>query len=169
MYQTMARVIKRNGTVQAMNPEKIRAYVDCAIRDEVINRVNLMRQILKGMPECIATEKIPAYLSETCMSKGHTLLAGRLAIIDLHSRTPKTFREAMSKLPLAPEVMRRVNTLPLDKYIDHGQDFTYDIFAVRTLMRAYLMRADKHIVERPQYMLMRVACSLYSSEHAIVE
>lgn len=166
----MAKVIKRDGSVQPMNPEKIQKYVACAGEtDEVVNRVNLMRQILKGMPDCIATEKIPAYLSETCMSKGHTLLAGRLAMIDLHSQTPNMFRAAMCRLPLAPDVKHRAMTLPLDKYIDHGQDFTYDIFAVRTLMRAYLMKVDGKIVERPQYMLMRVACSLYASEHDIVE
>ena len=165
----MAQVIKRDGSTQVFNPEKIQTYVDRVHTDEVVNRVNLMRQILQGMPDCIATEKIPAYLSETCMSKGHTLLAGRLAMIDLHSQTPNMFRAAMCRLPLAPDVKKRALSLPLDKYIDHGQDFSYDIFAVRTLMRAYLMKVDGKIVERPQYMLMRVACSLYDSEHAIVE
>ena len=90
----MALVIKRNGKSEPMNPDKIKAFVDCAIRDdEVVNRVNLMKQILKGMPECIATEKICLPL-ETCMSKGHAT-AGRLAIIDLRKNTPNTFREAM--------------------------------------------------------------------------
>ena len=80
----------------------------------------------------------------------------------------ETEAAAMCRLPLAPEVRRRALHLPLDKHIDHSMDFTYDIFAVRTLMRAYLMRANGKIVERPQYMLMRVACSLYETEQDIV-
>ena len=166
----MATVVKRNGLTEIMNPSKIRAFVDIAIDDSSpINRSQLMKHILKGMPDTICTANIPAYLSEACMSKGHTLVAGRLAMLDLHKNTPHTFREAMCLLPLAPEVRNRALNLPLDNYIDHGMDFTYDIFAVRTLMRAYLMRADNNIVERPQYMLMRVACSLYDNEAQIVE
>lgn len=166
----MAQVIKRSGTVEPMNPDKLRAFVDIALDDHsTVDRVQLMRQILKGMPSTIAAEKIPAYLSEACMSKGHTLLAGRLAMLDLHKNTPNMFRAAMCRLPLAPDVRHRATTLPLDKYIDHSQDFTYDIFAVRTLTRAYLMRVGGKIVERPQYMLMRVACGLYTTEKDIVQ
>ena len=166
----MATVVKRNGLTEMMNPSKIQAFVDIAIDDSSpINRSQLMKHILKGMPDTISTANIPAYLSEACMSKGHTLVAGRLAMLDLHKNTPHTFREAMCLLPLAPEVRNRALNLSLDNYIDHGMDFTYDIFAVRTLMRAYLMRVDNNIVERPQYMLMRVACSLYDNEAQIVE
>lgn len=165
----MSTVVKRNGLVEAMNPAKLEAFVGIAIDDgSSLNRVHLMRHILKGMPDSIPTAQIPAYLSEACMSKGHTLLAGRLAMIDLHKNTPNMFRAAMCRLPLAPEVRRRALQMPLDQHIDHSMDFTYDIFAVRTLMRAYLMRANGKIVERPQYMLMRVACSLYETEQDIV-
>ena len=85
-------------------PSKIRAFVDIAIDDSSpINRSQLMKHILKGMPDTICTANIPAYLSEACMSKGHTLVAGRLAMLDLHKNTPHTFREAMCLLLSPPK------------------------------------------------------------------
>ena len=59
-------------------------------------------------------------------------------------------------LPLDPAFHEKVKRLQLDDHIVHENDFTYDLFALRTLERSYLMR-DEHsrIVERPQYMLMR--------------
>ena len=53
-------------------------------------------------------------------------------------------------------------------------DFEYDYFAFKILERAYLLKMDGKICERPQYLLMRVAigmhgfdiCLLYTSDAA---
>jgi ribonucleotide reductase alpha subunit len=59
--------------------------------------------------------------------------------------------------------------MQLDDHIIQNNDFTYDLFALRTLERSYLMRNEHgDIIERPQYMLMRVAASLYDTVDEIV-
>lgn len=50
------------------------------------------------------------------------------------------------------------------------RDFTYSIFAIKTLERSYLMRIDDRIVERPQHMLMRCAVGIHGEDiDAVIE
>ena len=44
----------------------------------------------------------------------------------------------------------------LEEMIDYKRDFLIDFFGYKTLERAYLMRINKKIVERPQHMWMRL-------------
>ena len=54
----------------------------------------------------------------------------------------------------------RKHSKVLDATINHNDDYKYTYFGVRTLMRSYLKRVDDKIIERPQYLLMRVAVFL---------
>merc|ERR1719401_228277 len=49
----------------------------------------------------------------------------------------------------------------LDAAIDYMRDYDYDYFGFKTLEKAYLLRVNNKIVERPQHMLMRVACGIH--------
>ena len=44
------------------------------------------------------------------------------------------------------------------------RDFNYDFFGYKTLERAYLMRLNGKIVERPQHMLMRVSVGIHGDD-----
>jgi ribonucleoside-diphosphate reductase alpha chain len=46
----------------------------------------------------------------------------------------------------------------------YDNDFTYDYFGFKTLERAYLMRINGKIVERPQHLLMRVALAIHKDD-----
>ena len=48
--------------------------------------------------------------------------------------------------------------------LDYDKDFNYDYFGFKTLERAYLMRINDKIVERPQHLLMRVALSIHKDD-----
>merc|ERR1719316_394019 len=54
----------------------------------------------------------------------------------------------------------------LDAAIDYKRDFGYDYFGFKTLEKSYLLRVHGKIVERPQHMLMRVACGIHSGDVA---
>jgi len=49
----------------------------------------------------------------------------------------------------------------LTKALDSCRDFNYDFFGVKTLERAYLLRLNGKIAERPQQMLMRVCIGIH--------
>lgn len=50
----------------------------------------------------------------------------------------------------------------LDAAIKYQRDFDYDYFGFKTLEKAYLLRVHGNIIERPQHMLMRVACGIHT-------
>ena len=49
----------------------------------------------------------------------------------------------------------------LNDYIDYERDFLIDYFGFKTLERAYLLKKDDKIIERPQHMWMRVALGIH--------
>jgi ribonucleoside-diphosphate reductase alpha chain len=49
----------------------------------------------------------------------------------------------------------------IEAEIDYTRDYQYDYFGLKTLEKSYLMMLDDRIVERPQDMLMRVACGIH--------
>lgn len=71
----------------------------------------------------------------------------------------------------APLVTREFNNFVqrhadlLDRAIEHARDFEFDIFALKTLMRSYLIQIDKEVAERPQYLWMRVATHIFGPRY----
>merc|ERR1719316_2312786 len=60
----------------------------------------------------------------------------------------------------------REHAVELDAAIDYTRDYDYDYFGFKTLEKSYLLRVHGKIVERPQHMLMRVACGIHSGDAA---
>jgi ribonucleoside-diphosphate reductase alpha subunit len=58
------------------------------------------------------------------------------------------------------------NAAELDKAIDYTRDYGYDYFGFKTLEKSYLLRIHGKIVERPQHMIMRVACGIHEGDVA---
>ena len=56
------------------------------------------------------------------------------------------------------------NQEKLASSIVYDRDFSYDFFAFKTLERAYLLKLDNKIAERPQHMIMRVACGIHMDD-----
>ena len=160
-------VIKRNGTKEPVSKKKIQTFLSYMGETKA---PNLLSTIMKGMPAEISSLQLNTYFANTIQAAGYGLVAGRVEMAQLHKMTSSSFTKAMMQLPLDPMFKSKIQNINLDDEIIHENDFTYDLFAFRTLKRSYLMK-DKYgnIVERPQYMLMRVAASLYSMKEKIVE
>ena len=157
-------VTKRNGTHEPVSKNKIQTFLGRAGY-----KGNVVDTILKGMPRKIASKELNAYFAATLQAAGHGLAAGRVEMLNLHRNTSPSFTETMLLLPLDAKFQQKVMRMQLDEHIVHENDFTYDLFALRTLQRSYLMQHDDKIVERPQYMLMRVAASLYDTKEDVIE
>ncbi|NRA88790.1 MAG: ribonucleoside-diphosphate reductase subunit alpha, partial [Rhizobiales bacterium] len=52
----------------------------------------------------------------------------------------------------------------IEKIIDYNLDYTFDYFALTTLMRAYFLKVDDKVVERPQDLWMRCALTVTGKE-----
>ena len=55
------------------------------------------------------------------------------------------------------------------RMINFDRDFNIDYFGFKTLERAYLLRVNGKIVERPQHMWMRVAIAIHGDNFELVE
>ncbi|MCS6970692.1 MAG: ribonucleoside-diphosphate reductase subunit alpha [Planctomycetota bacterium] len=103
-------------------------------------------------------------------------LAARLQVALLHEDTPATFSAAMEALAgrrdalgrpspaISGELLAvvRAHRATLDAAIRHERDFEFDFLGICTLLQSYLQRVDGRLVERPQYLWMRVALGIHA-------
>lgn len=106
-------------------------------------------------------------------------LAARLMVAALHASTPKTFSEAMEALycSVSPSTGRpcpvisdevatvtRKNKDRLNRAINTALDYEFNYAGVLKLRTSYLLRSGGEIVERPQYMYMRVSIGIHGAD-----
>jgi len=127
---------------------------------------SLADKIVKALPDSMTEKSLCDYVAATAQSEEHGMLAGNIVMTYLHVRS-KPFTETMLKLPLSPAFQEKIKRLQLDEHLMLQNDFTYDLFALRTLQKGYLLSANG-VTERPQHMLMRVAASLHDDKESIL-
>ena len=97
-------------------------------------------------------------------------MASRIVISNHHKSTSPSFSETIyilynnkdihgNKNPLvSSEIFKIVmeNKNKLNDIINYNNDYFFDYFGFKTLERAYLLRVNHKIIERPQQMLMSI-------------
>merc|ERR1712176_855626 len=181
-------VIKRDGERQEVKfdsiTKRIRTLCD-GLDPDYIDPVVVTKKVIEGFYNGIPTSEIDKLAAETCayMSQKHpdfSTLAARIAVSNLHKNTADSFTEACRLLYeyvdkqgrraslLSDEVWEFIsaNSERLDSAIDYTRDHDYDYFGFKTLEKSYLLRVHGKIVERPQSMIMRVACGIHCGDVA---
>eukprot|EP00808_Paulinella_micropora_P004672 g81343.t1 len=180
-------VIKRNGRKEPVHFDKITSRIrklcyglDPAYVDPAMVSQKVCIAVYKG----VTTVELDELAAETAaaLASDHPdygLLAARIAVSNLHKETRKSFSETCTllyeyvlpktgkKTPLlADNVYQFImdNAGALDSALVFARDFKYDYFGFKTLQRSYLMKINGQIVERPQHMLMRVACGIHTGD-----
>jgi ribonucleoside-diphosphate reductase alpha chain len=173
-------VIKRDGNEQNFNQHKMNSFIaECITLSPPLMHIDmsLVSGIIKeGLGRKMSADSILKYVAEcvaalSTKSYDYALLAGRIDSIELVRNTPSTFKEAMirAKPLLDKAFVRKIESHDYDQYIIGAADYNYDIFGIRTLKKSYLLRDENGFIERPQYMLMRVAVFLTDTpEEAVV-
>ena len=153
-------------------------YVDAAL---VADRVS------KGAFQGISETELDGLAAETAayMSTDHpdyAVLAARIAIKSLHKATVSTFSEAIEILYRYVEpktglgagfisdkvydIVQR-NKVSIDTKIQTSRDFNFDYFGIKTLEKSYLLKIGDKVVERLQYLLMRVVLGIHMEDENI--
>lgn len=140
--------------------------------------------VVRGIFDGITTAQLDEYAANysstlTVEHPDYGVLAGRIAVSNLQKSTSKKFSEAMRQLhenynettlkyqPLISDQLYEVvkkHAKRLDDAIIHKRDFDFTYFGFRTLERAYLLRSGGKIVERPQFMFMRVSLGIHMDD-----
>ena len=162
-------VVKRNGHTVEVSFDKILKRI-MVLGNEVqlsMNYTELAIQIIDQLYDGIETRKIDEISAQLCASQiskhpNYGILSSRIIISNLHKNTFPVFSDAIDYFILHSdehilsdqfiECIHKHKDV-YNKMIVHDRDFNIDYFGFKTLERAYLLRRDGKIVERPQYML----------------
>ena len=181
------QVVKRAGSTEDVSFDKILNRLKALGREceppLALNYADLVMRVADQLYSGIATSAIDELTAQQCaaMSTTHLsygVLAGRIVISNCHKTTPKSFGDAMKRLYYAEDQSGQHSALiskelwlyvhahadQLEALIDYSRDYKTDYFGFKTLERAYLMRDQNGIVERPQHMWLRVAVAIHMGD-----
>jgi ribonucleoside-diphosphate reductase alpha subunit len=177
-------VTKRDGELEIVSFDKILRRIK-RIGQEVdikINYTTLAMKIIDQLYNKISTTKIDELTAEQCasmssISPDYNTLAGRIIISNHHKNTEQSFPKVVNKLynyhdkqnnhsPLVSQQLYDFvseHAEYLETVCDYNNDYLIDYFGYKTLERAYLIRIDNVVIERPQHMWLRVAIGIHST------
>ena len=177
------KVKKRNGELEEMRYDKITKRISALCHDlnmDYVDPTYITLKVTQGIYDGISTIELDKLAAETAaqMTSTHpdyAKLAGRISVSNLHKSTPRKFSQCIKELYsfiepktgkestlISDEVYEFVmeNKEVIDGAIDMNRDLDFDYFGFKTLERSYLLKIGNRIVERPQYMYMRVAVGI---------
>lgn len=179
-------VIKRDGSRQKVRFDKIQSRIERLATGlwDGLDIAKITQKVIQGLENNMRTSDLDESATDITASFGtrhpdYTILAGRIAVSNLHKNTSGSFCETVQKLhahvhastgkhmPLVSDELLDVVTalrVEIEAKMDYNLDYKYDIFGFRTLQRSYLIRMHGEIVERPQHMIMRVALGIHGAD-----
>lgn len=176
-------VIKRNNKRELISFDKILKRIRSIGRQQNLTNImyaHISMKVIDQLHDNIKTTQIDELTAEECASMisqhpDYSLLASAIIVSNLHKNTIPSFYETMKILYescddndvktniISDSLMTFIvnNHDVIDNMIDWTRDYNFDYFGLKTLERAYLMRSNGKIVERPQHMWMRVAVAIH--------
>ena len=180
-------VVKRDGRQETVHFDKITSRIArlCyGLNPSYVDPILVSQKVCLGVYKGVTTSELDELAAETAahltsLHPDFGLLAARIAVSNLHKSTMKSFSATCERLyhyieprtgKLAPMLADDVyqfivaNADRLNSAIVYDRDFGYDYFGFKTLQYSYLLKINGQIVERPQHMIMRVACGIHTGD-----
>ena len=163
-------VIKRDGTKEPVSLDKITNRISVLSTGLSIDPIIIAQKAIPGLYSDITSTEIDNYLAETAAAltvehPDYSYLAARIKSNSLHKETPgfviatkNLFDDGLIQENYYNKVMQ--NTDAIESIIDYDRDYSFDYFALTTLIRAYLLKYEDKTIERPQDLWMRVALTV---------
>ena len=177
------RVIKRNGEMEDVSFDKVLNRLKNLSSGLTIDVTEIAQKVCSRIYDGVKTYELDELAAYLCSSMSiehpdYSLLASRIIISNHHKNTSPSFSETIQTLynnldnhnnpvPLVSEELYNIvnkNKEKLNTCIDYQRDYLFDYFGFKTLERAYLLRVNKKIIERPQHMWMRVAIGIHGND-----
>ena len=181
------RVRKRNGQTEDVSFDKVITRLQRLCKIEPccnhIDPTMIAQKVCARIYDGVTTKELDELAAQITIAMNTThleygVLASRIIISNNHKNTNDTFSETIKHLynqtetstgnlkGLISKTTYRVvceNGDLLDSVIDNTRDYTFDFFSFKTLEKAYLMKVNGQIVERIQYLFMRVSIGIHGN------
>ena len=177
------RVIKRNSEMEDVSFDKVLNRLKNLSSGLTIDVSEIAQKVCSRIYDGVKTYELDELAAYLCSSMSiehpdYSILASRIIVSNHHKNTSPSFSETIQTLynnvdnhnnpiPLVSEELYNVvqkNKEKLNTCIDYQRDYLFDYFGFKTLERAYLLRINKKIIERPQHMWMRVAIGIHGHD-----
>lgn len=177
------KVVKRNGEEEDVSFDKVLNRLQHLSDELDVDVFDITQKVCSRIYNGVKTSELDELAAQLCSSMmienpDYGDLAARIIISNHHKNTSPSFSETIQIMydnkdvedkssPLVNDKLYNVvmkNKEKLNSYIDHQRDYTLDYFGFKTLERAYLTKVNGKIVERPQYMWMRVALGIHDDD-----
>ena len=178
-------VIKRTGKKEIISFDKILKRIKSTSKEHKLNNIiyaQLAMKVIDQIYDNIKTSLIDELTAEQCAAMisihpNYTKLASAIIISNLHKNTSESFVKTIKQLYdfkdvnnkeyklIHHDIMQIIeeNAEYFESIIDYSRDYLLDYFGFKTLERAYLMRCNDVIVERPQHLWLRVSICIHGS------
>ena len=182
MENTTMQVITRSGEKQPFKFDKISDRLSALGKDLKVDPILIVQQTAARIKNGISTQELDELTSNICLQKlldhpDYGKLGARVAIDNHHKNTCGKFSEVVKRLKTHVDILGEPAPLISDKilefcedpakiaaiesWIDYKRDFNLDCFGFKTLERAYLLKSQGKIQERPGDMFMRVSLCIH--------
>jgi len=177
------RVIKRNSEMEDVSFDKVLNRLKNLSSGLTIDVSEIAQKVCSRIYDGVKTHELDELAAYLCSSMSiehpdYSILASRIIVSNHHKNTSPSFSETIQTLynnvdnhnnpiPLVSDELYSVvqkNKEKLNTCIDYQRDYLFDYFGFKTLERAYLLRVNKRIIERPQHMWMRVAIGIHGHD-----
>ena len=177
MYNLM-RVQKRNGDYEDVSFDKILKRIRAlCIGKEFSHQLKIdptiiAQKVCSEIYDNVKTselDELSSQISISLYSKNpeYGKLASRIVVSNHHKRTSSNFSDIIQQLNEKEIIQDYLYHLVLenkeriDNEIDNSKDYELDYFGFKTLEKSYLLKINGEIIERPQYLFMRVALCIH--------
>jgi len=180
-------VIKRDGREERVMFDKITSRIEklCyGLNQNFVDATAVTMRVISGVYAGVTTIELDNLAAETAAQMATThpdyaVLAGRIAVSNLHKETEKRFSDVVTALyeyinPKSKKACGMIsdfhykiimkNREEIDAAIVYDRDFKYSYFGFKTLERSYLLKINGKCAERPQHMLMRVSIGIHGED-----
>lgn len=175
-------VTKRNGQRDEVSFDKVLNRIKAAAKGLDVNATIIAQKTLGRIYNGVTTTELDELSARLSISLASThpdygALASQIAVSNHQRNTSPSFCDVMKLLSrqIHPRTGESFSTISpefvgileereteIDAAIVHERDFLFDYFGFKTLEKQYLLKdSDGKVVERPQYMYMRVALALW--------
>lgn len=183
-------VEKRGGGKQEVSFDKILTRITALAENLEVDAGVIAQITISGLHPGVKTRDLDTLAAENAAFKStihpdYDVLAAKITISNLQKETSDDFYSVMKQEyefvhpktgHPSPQISEETFNI-VEKYKDrwsevikHERDYDFSFFGIKTLSSKYLCRLDDKIVERPQYLFLRVSIGIHGDNFAdIVE